>query len=108
MYFAVWATDRPGMLAARLKVRNAHRARLRDPGEHRVRVLLGGPTLDGKTGTAAPAGDMNGTLLVVEADSVEAVRRYLADDPYTVAGVYAAVEVRPWHWGLGRPDAENP
>ena len=46
MYFAVWASDKPGMLAERQRVRDAHRARLRDPGAHAVRVRLGGPTLD--------------------------------------------------------------
>jgi uncharacterized protein YciI len=99
MYYAVWATDRAGMLAARLQVRDAHRARLRDPGAHPVTVLAGGPTL------GEPDASMNGSLLIVEADSIEAVRRFVADDPYQLAGVYARVEVRAWQWGLGRPPA---
>lgn len=45
---------------------------------------------------------MNGSLLVIRADSIDAVRRYLAEDPYVLAGVYAQVEVRPWQWGLGQ------
>jgi uncharacterized protein YciI len=48
---------------------------------------------------------MNGSLLVVEADDIEAVRRFVAEDPYQLAKVYATVEVRPWNWGLGRPEA---
>ena len=110
-YFAVWATDRPGMLDARLRVREAHRVRLRDPHGHAVRVVAGGPTLDSEGpetptlgGTAADP-PMNGSLLVIEADDIEAVRRFVAEDPYQLAGVYASVEVRPWHWTLGRPDA---
>jgi hypothetical protein len=98
MYFAVWATDREGMLDARLKVRDAHRARLRDPGAHRVKVVLGGPT-------AAADASMNGSLLVIEAEDLETVRRFVAEDPYELAGVYARVEIRPWQWGLGRPEA---
>jgi uncharacterized protein YciI len=101
MYFAVWATDEVGVLAARERVREAHRARLRAPGEHAVRVVAGGPTLDEAALT------MNGTLLVVQADDIAAVRRYLADDPYALAGVYASVEVRPWRWGLGAPAADG-
>jgi uncharacterized protein len=97
MYFAVWATDNSGVLAIRRRVREAHRARLRDPGEHSVKVVAGGPTLDETEGT------MNGTLLVIQAESIEAVRRFLADDPYALAEVYTHVEVRPWQWGLGRP-----
>jgi uncharacterized protein YciI len=96
-YFAVWATDAPGMGATRQRVREAHRARLRDPGDHAVRVLLGGATLDDS------AAQMNGTLLVLQADDIEAVRRFVADDPYVHEGVYKVVEVRPWAWGLGTP-----
>lgn len=96
-YFAVWATDAPGMEATRQHVREAHRARLRDPGAHPVRVLLGGATL-GESGA-----QMNGTLLVLQADDIDAVRRFVADDPYVHEGVYRSVEVRPWAWGLGTP-----
>ena len=101
MYYAVWATDQPGVLAVRQQVREAHRARLRDPGEHPVQVVAGGPTLD-----EGDAG-MNGSLLVIRADSIDAVRRYLAEDPYVLVGVYAHVEVRPWQWGLGQPDSDG-
>ena len=101
MYYAVWATDHPGVLAVRQQVREAHRARLRDPGSHPVQVVTGGPTLDEREDA------MNGSLLVIRADSIDAVRRYLAEDPYVLAGVYAQVEVRPWQWGLGQPDSDG-
>lgn len=101
MYYAVWATDRIGALPDRERVREAHRERLRNPGGHKVKVLLGGPTLDDA------AASMNGSLLVVEADSIEAVLRFVDEDPYVLAKVYATVEVRPWRWGLGRPDAAD-
>jgi uncharacterized protein YciI len=96
-YFAVWARDRPGKLEERQRVREAHRARLRD-GAPGVRVVLGGPTTD-------EAGDMAGSLLVVEAADVALVRAFVADDPYTKAGVYdpASVQILPWKWGIGRP-----
>lgn len=95
MMIAVWATDRPGMLAERQRVREAHRARLREPGAHAVTVLLAGPWL------ADEAGDMVGTLLVVEAPDVAAVRAFIAEDPYVLAGVYDQVEIRPWRCGIG-------
>jgi uncharacterized protein YciI len=85
------------MLAERLRVRDAHRARLRAPQPHPVTVVAGGATL------AEGDGAMNGTLLVVEADSIDVVRRFVDTDPYALAGVYARVEVRPWQWGLGPP-----
>ena len=101
MYYAVWATDRIGALPDRARVREAHRVRLRNPGDHKVKVLFGGPTLD------EDSASMNGSLLIVEADSIEAVRRFLVDDPYALANVYATVEVRPWNWSLGRPEAAD-
>ena len=93
--FAIWATDRPGTAAERERVREAHRIRLREgvPGE--LKVVLGGPTTD-------EAGAMNGSLLVVEANDIAAVRSFIAGDPYVLAGVYDTIEVRPWRWGLGR------
>jgi uncharacterized protein YciI len=93
--YAVWATDRDGALQERLRVREAHRLRLRDPSPHRVTVLLAGPTLD------RVGGFMNGTMLVVEAESVEAVQAFIADDPYIIHDVYAAVDIRLWRCGLG-------
>jgi uncharacterized protein len=100
MYYAVWATDKPGTLSARLQARDAHRARLREPGAHSIKVVAGGPTLSESDAS------MNGSLLVIEAESIDAVRRFVADDPYQLAGVYAHVEVRPWQWGLGQPQAD--
>lgn len=97
--FAVWATDAAGALPERERVRPEHRARLRAPGP--VTVVLAGPTLD-------PAGGhMNGTLLVVEAEDVQAVRDFVAHDPYTRAGVYGRVDIRPFVCGLG-PLAPTP
>jgi uncharacterized protein len=94
MLFAVWAIDKPGALPERLRVREAHRARLRSPAPHAVSVKLAGPMFD------AAAQSMSGTLLVVEADDAAAVQAFVDDDPYVHAGVYASVQIRPWHCGL--------
>ena len=93
--YAVWASDREGALPERERVRPAHRARLRDPGPHAVRVVLAGPTLDPVSGT------MNGTLLVVDAADIDAVRAFVAGDPYAQAGVWGRVDIRPFACGLG-------
>ena len=95
MRYAVWATDRAGSLQDRLRVREEHRLRLRDPSPHEVTILAAGPTLD------EPGQSMNGTMLVVEAASAEAVRAFIEDDPYVRHGVYASVDIRPWRCGLG-------
>jgi uncharacterized protein len=95
-FFAVFATDKPGTGPVRARVRPEHRAWLRAPGSHRVTVRLGGPTLDAQ-------GAMNGTLLVVEARDLEAVERFVADDPYSRNGLFERVEIRAWQWSLGQP-----
>ncbi|MBT8769227.1 YciI family protein [Metapseudomonas boanensis] len=97
-YFAIFATDKPGLQALRSEVRPAHREHLRNPYPHRVVVRLGGPTLDSGNG------HMNGTLLVVEAMSLGDVQAFFSDDPYMQAGLFDQVEIRPWHWGLGNPE----
>ena len=95
-HFVVWATDRAGMHAVRQGVREAHRARLRVGVPGSVKVLMGGPTTD-------ETGAMNGSLLIVEARNIAAVHDFVVGDPYMQNGVYEAVEIRPWIWGLGRP-----
>lgn len=95
MQFVVFATDKQGMIGLRECTRPQHRIYLRNPGGHDVRVLLAGPTLE-RIGT-----QMNGTLLVIEAASVEAVSRFVAEDPYAKAGLFEHVEIRPWICGLG-------
>lgn len=94
MYFLVLGTDKPGMEAVRKEVRPAHREYLRNPGRHAVVTRVGGPTLhdDGAT--------MNGTLLIVEADGIEQVRAFVADDPYGRSGLFQSVDIRPWNCGL--------
>ena len=82
-------------------MRPQHRARLRDPGIDRLKVVLAGPTLEPRDGT------MNGTLLVVESDDLETVQRFVDEDPYVRAGVYGRVEIRPFACGLG-PLAAQP
>ncbi len=100
--FAVWARDHDGALAERQRVREAHRARLRAPAPHPVTVLAAGPMLGG------PDHAMNGTLLIVGAPSLADVQRFVDDDPYVLAGVYASVEIQPWRCGLGPTEWSTP
>jgi uncharacterized protein YciI len=93
--FVVYALDKPHREAARLEHRSAHRARLREH-DHPVVVRVGGPLLDGD-------GAMIGSLLIVEAQSAAEVEKFVAEDPYVTADVYASVAIHPYNWGLGNP-----
>jgi uncharacterized protein YciI len=97
MYFAVIAHDRDGTSELRTRLRPQHRAWLRDPGEHPVVVRLGGPLL-------SEDGAMNGTLLVVEATTEQAVRDFFRDDPYVRHQLFERVQIQQWLWGLGQPE----
>ena len=97
-FFAVFATDKPGMREVRERVRPVHRTWLRGNTHRGVFVRLGGPTL-------APHCDaMNGTLLVVEAERIDDVMEFVGNDPYMQAGLFDTVEIRPWDWSLGNPE----
>ncbi len=99
MYYLVLATDAPDTASKREEIGPIHRAYLRHPGNHRVKVHLGGPTL------TMQHEQTNGTLLIVEADAMSAVSEFVADDPYAQAGVFQSVEIRPWSWTLGQPES---
>lgn len=97
-FFAIFATDKPGMCAVRERIRPVYRKWLRNASQHGVFVRLGGATL-------APQCDaMNGTLLVIEADDLDDVMSFMSTDPYMQAGLFERVEVRPWNWSLGNPE----
>jgi uncharacterized protein len=91
MYFAVICLDKPDSLAIRLANRDAHLAFLAaTPGL----LKLGGPLLDA-------AGQMCGSMLVIECADEAAARVVLADDPYAKAGLFASVELRPYRPVVG-------
>lgn len=81
--------DKPGALEVRKATRAAHLAWIEAQSP---RVKIGGPMLaeDGAT----PAGSM----LVVEAETLDAARALFAQDPYALAGLWAQTSVRPFNW----------
>lgn len=94
MWYAIYATDNSDSLQARLAARPAHLARLhalRDAG----RLLLAGPFPAVDAEDPGPAG-FSGSLIVAEFDDADAAQAWADSDPYRAAGVYRAVEVRPF------------
>jgi uncharacterized protein YciI len=76
--------DKPGAAALRDAVRPAHKAYLAGVAE---RIAFAGP-LVADDGVA-----MVGSLLAIDFASREAAMAWLADEPFTRAGLYAATEV---------------
>lgn len=94
MLFAAICTDKPGSLDKRKANRPDHLAYLKSLGDA---LVLAGPFTE-EDGTS-----MNGSLIVVEAGSLEDARRMLDGDPFAKAGIFASVEIRPWLWSINRP-----
>jgi uncharacterized protein YciI len=89
--YALMCFDKPDSLALRMANREAHLAYAR---AHMSRIKVAGPYLD-------EAGDMCGSMFVMEADSADALRAFNAEDPYTRAGLFERVEIRQWRVTLG-------
>lgn len=94
MLYAIWIEDVPDSLQRRLKVREAHLARLRDfVAQGKVKMAGPFPKVPGedptKTGFA-------GGLIVAEFDTAEAAEQWLKEDPYYAEGVFEKYSIRPY------------
>ena len=87
--FVIVGHDGPDGLAKRPAVRPRHLEHLR-PVSRAGKVVVAGPLFadDGKT--------PRGSLIVLEAASLEEARALAARDPYVVEGVFARHEVHPF------------
>lgn len=89
MLYAVICRDRPGHLQTRLDNRAAHLAYIEATGI----VRMAGPFLE--------AGQMAGSLVIIEADGLAAAEAWAAGDPYRLAGLFASVSVTEWKKVIG-------
>ena len=94
MLYVLICTDKPNSTALRLEVRPRHLAYIE---QHKVSIPIAGPFVseDGVT--------MMGSLIVVEAADLAAAQEFSKSDPYTQAGLFSSVDIKPWRWTLGAP-----
>lgn len=85
MLFVITAIDKANSLQLRLSVREQHFAFVRQNKGFK----LGGPFLDAN-------GEMCGSLMIIEATDLEAMKAWHASDPYVKAGLFASSDIRPW------------
>jgi uncharacterized protein len=64
-------------------------------------LVLAGPF------TEADGETMNGSLIVIEATSLQAAKSIAAGDPFAKVGLFASVEIRPWLWVFNKPSDED-
>ncbi|CAN7466898.1 YciI family protein [Phenylobacterium sp. LjRoot225] len=88
--FVLNCIDKPDALDVRMGAREAHLAYVRQSPV----VKIGGPFLDAK-------GEMAGSMLIIEVADLAAAQAFSAEDPYTKAGLFQSVDVRPFKLTLG-------
>lgn len=91
MFYALMCIDKPGALDVRKANRDAHVAYLKASGST---VAQAGPFLDA-------AGDMCGSLVVLDVSDMAAAEAWAANDPYAHADLFERVEIRAWNRVIG-------
>jgi len=94
MLYIISGQDHPGSLDKRLAVRPEHLARL-SALQEQGRLVLAGPCPAIDSMDPGSAG-FTGSLIVAEFNSLAEAQAWADADPYIAAGVYAAVEVKPF------------
>lgn len=92
MLFALVAYDRPNSVARRLEIRPDHLKFLDTLGDQ---LVLAGPFLDDK-------GDMVGSIVVVEAETLDAAREIFGRDPFMQGNLFDSVTIKPWRLGVNK------
>jgi uncharacterized protein YciI len=90
MRVALVCQDRPGALQIRLDTRDAHLEHIRASGV----VEMAGPFLDA-------GGQMTGSLIVLQVNSLDEAMAWAAADPYAKAGLFDSVAIREWKKVIG-------
>lgn len=95
MLFALLCKDKPGHLQVRLDTRPQHVAFLNHLNARGV-LKFAGPFLgdDGKP---------TGSLVVIEAENIDAARSIADADPYATAGLFETVDIQAWNWVFNNP-----
>lgn len=96
MLFAMIAKDKPGSLDKRLATRPVHLEHLEGLGD---KLVFAGALLDAE-------GNPEGSLLVYEAETLEAASAALTADPFVSAGIFESVEIKPWRIAINHSGRE--
>ncbi|MGY9045920.1 hypothetical protein P775_02265 [Puniceibacterium antarcticum] len=90
MLVALIARDKPGALSIRQENRPAHVAYLKSSDV----VQQAGPLLDS-------AGEMAGSLVILDVPDMAAAEDWVKGDPYGHAGLFESVELVVWNRVIG-------
>ncbi len=91
MHFVFFCTDKPGHAQVRAENRDAHIAYLKS---FAAQVVMAGPTLADDGG--GHGNEMTGSVLIMDFADRAAAEAFAEGDPYTKAGLFESVIIRPW------------
>ncbi|UJW84264.1 YciI family protein [Devosia sp. SL43] len=94
--FAMIAKDKPDMGDKRIATRPVHLEHLKAMGE---KLVLAGALMGAD-------GNPEGSLLVLEADTIEAATASFMADPFVAEGIFGSVEVKPWRVAINHTNRE--
>jgi uncharacterized protein YciI len=90
--FVMYGLDGPEGPEIRRTTRPAH---LDWIGLNATMVRAAGPMM------SADGSQPVGSLLIIEADDLPSAQAFLSEDPYTLAGLWARTDIRPFNWIAG-------
>ena len=90
MLYAMIAKDKPGTGDQRAATRPVHLDHLNALGD---KLVLAGALLDSD-------GRPEGSLMVVEAETIEAATVLFMADPFIKEGIFGATEIKPWRLAI--------
>jgi len=90
MRVALICRDKPGHLQTRLDNRSAHLAHIDASGV----VEMAGPFLSAE-------GQMTGSLVILNVETLQAAEDWAAADPYAKAGLFESVTITEWKKVIG-------
>lgn len=97
-YYVIYALDRrPDGPVIREETRPAHLEYLRRLGDKLK--LAGAVNCHDEKAVA-------GSMIVIEADSMEAANEIAFNDPYAKAGLFSSCDVRKYNWVFNPPEAD--
>ena len=89
--FVLHCVDKPNALELRMATREAHLAYV---GARKEKLKLGGPMLDA-------AGNMAGSMLILDVADLAEAQAFAAGDPYSQAGLFQRVAIHAYQATLG-------
>lgn len=90
MRFALMTRDKPDHLQTRKDNRDAHLAYIKSTGV----VEMAGPLLD-------DAGEMCGSLIILDVADMNAAQSWANNDPYAQAGLFQTTTLTAWNKVIG-------